>query len=565
MEKTNKRRYFVKCIHSFMIFCAILCVVLPIFWATDGYLIKCDEIGLDEHWNVSVHGKDYEDVILSKTQYGLCNKGDVLVMQRILPDELMCNPILRCYSVHSTVEAYIDDLLIYSYGMERKEKGELLGYGWHNIALPPDYMGKQLKIVFEVTENNAFEGLPAISISDGRSMMQREFALSKYSLTISLFLVLFGILGMFFSLVMHVRSNGFLNIFCIMLFSFTVGIWTLCNSDLILFFTTDLKVKVYLEYCSFYFLAIPLLLYFAEYVKGEKCPLIFRRLYSILLLVESAFFACVMFLQANNRVHFPTFVSGQHVIFLLTIIFIFALCIMDYRVTKHAQKGLLFGFILAGLLAMWELFSYNFSKYMTGFSDNKYNSTVGIAALIVVLALFFDFSSKVMVNLQKEAQQSLLEKMAYMDELTGLSNRRRCDEAMLDMDKKDIPYAIISLDMNLLKYINDTYGHEFGDAALREFSVVLQGIFDDTDIIGRMGGDEFFVLMPNATKRLVEEKLQLLTKAMNEHEIKNTSVVLSAAYGYAFGTERENSHAVYSLADERMYENKRLSKMGRDK
>lgn len=553
-----------KCICSVLILLVILCAVLPAIWVTDALMVKCDVLELDGGWNILVHGRTYSDATLSQTLFGMCDKGDVVTLSAKLPQTVISNPILKCYSVHSTVDVQIDGEPIYSYGNELYENGELLGYGWHYIALPNDYEGKELSIVFQVSENDSFEGIPGMCIMDGSRMMQRELSLSRFSLSISMFLMLFGILGMFFSLIMYIRNSSFGKIFCIMMFSFVVGLWTFCNSDLILLFTTNLQLKTCLEYISFYALGIPILWYYSDYVKNHLCPRMFRYIFRILLAMEMVLFVFIMLMQVTNRMHLPSFVMVQHVMLLFTVLYIFAIHVQEYRRVKKIRSGLAIGFVLAGVLAVGELIRYNLSKYVTGFSDNKYNSGMQIAALIIVLALFADFAGKILYNLQKETQRMLLEKMAYVDELTGLANRRKCDEEMIRAQQGKSPYAIISLDMNLLKHINDTYGHEVGDAAIQSFAQVLKESFSSDWIVGRMGGDEFFVLATEANAMDVENSLKIFSEKMQNCVVANTDVKLSAAYGCAYSGEADSAHAVYSLADERMYVHKRRSKLGRE-
>ncbi len=94
-----------------------------------------------------------------------------------------------------------------------------------------------------------------------------------------------------------------------------------------------------------------------------------------------------------------------------------------------------------------------------------------------------------------------LERMAKTDPLTGLSNRRdmldRIDTEHIDELETDIPYAFIMVDLDHFKKINDNFGHEAGDYVLKETAARLQSIFRGTDIIARIGGEEFLVIVRN--------------------------------------------------------------------
>jgi diguanylate cyclase (GGDEF)-like protein len=566
MAEQKKTKRVVRGIFALLIAAAILRVFYPFYYYTGSKFVSCETLELDEGWNATVHGQDYEGICLSETLFPMCNRGDVLTLTRTLPtDEAIPNPVLQCYSVHAVVDVYLDGELIYDYGQTYYEQGKMLGYGWNYVQLPADYGGKELKIVFSVTENNAFDGIPGISIANGAFMMQKSLAEGRVSLAISLFLMMFGLIGMIITFLMSLRNNAFVKTFCITTFSALIGCWTLCNGDLITFFTQDLKIKAFLEYTTFYLMMIPFTAYFYDRIKKETTPR-FLKIYFRLLLSGEILFAVVVFiLQGLNLVHFPAFVGAQHVIMGITVLFVLLLTIADYRRTHKVEKSLTFGFALAILVALYELVRYNLDKYLIGFNGNKYDSTLGIAALIIVITLFVDFGNRVTKSLYRAAQQEVLEQMAYMDELTGLANRRKCEEEMValaaDEHKK---YAIVSLDMNLLKHINDTYGHESGDRALQDFAKVLVQAFPDSATVGRMGGDEFAAILPNTDRKTAEGYIDRMLYLMQEYNEKATGEVrLSTAYGCACGNEADTPHGVYSKADERMYECKRRMKLAK--
>ncbi len=120
-------------------------------------------------------------------------------------------------------------------------------------------------------------------------------------------------------------------------------------------------------------------------------------------------------------------------------------------------------------------------------------------------------------------------------------------------------YTLISFDLNRLKHVNDTLGHHEGDRLLTGFSTILSECFWDANLIGRMGGDEFIVILIeehslNCTKRIHE-----LYSILDEWNRKEQAFKYSVSYGYAYSYEVPSGSAkeVYMLADSRMYEMKR--------
>ena len=96
-----------------------------------------------------------------------------------------------------------------------------------------------------------------------------------------------------------------------------------------------------------------------------------------------------------------------------------------------------------------------------------------------------------------------LEKLAATDYLTGLHNRRYFMQRGMDEFKRAIrnnhPLALLMLDIDEFKKVNDTYGHEVGDTTLHQFGVTLKAVLREIDILGRLGGEEFAVLLPNTS------------------------------------------------------------------
>ncbi|MBK7454392.1 MAG: diguanylate cyclase [Anaerolineales bacterium] len=94
-------------------------------------------------------------------------------------------------------------------------------------------------------------------------------------------------------------------------------------------------------------------------------------------------------------------------------------------------------------------------------------------------------------------------KLAATDYLTGLHNRRYFMQRGVDEFKRAIrnnhPLALLMLDVDEFKKVNDTYGHEVGDTTLHQFAAPLNAVLREIDILGRLGGEEFAVLLPNTS------------------------------------------------------------------
>lgn len=144
------------------------------------------------------------------------------------------------------------------------------------------------------------------------------------------------------------------------------------------------------------------------------------------------------------------------------------------------------------------------------------------------------------IDAQKRSTAEL-ENRASRDQLTGLFNKPTAQskvEAYLAECRADDLSALMVLDIDDFKQINDRYGHMFGDAVLVELSSKLIGLFRGADIIARIGGDEFLIFMPNAKKNQVaEQRARQIIQVVHDMTQENLNgLVFSGSIGLAFSS-----------------------------
>ena len=146
---------------------------------------------------------------------------------------------------------------------------------------------------------------------------------------------------------------------------------------------------------------------------------------------------------------------------------------------------------------------------------------------------------------------------ANIDYLTGLKNKRAYDLEIEELDKDNSQYAIVMIDLNDLKNINDKYGHENGDITIKKLANLINKEFNDSSIF-RIGGDEFVVIVKSDYISSLENMINNFRKEI-EKSSKDFSLnpweKLSAACGYAKFDHKldKNVQSVFNRADENMY------------
>jgi diguanylate cyclase (GGDEF)-like protein len=159
---------------------------------------------------------------------------------------------------------------------------------------------------------------------------------------------------------------------------------------------------------------------------------------------------------------------------------------------------------------------------------------------------------------------------SQQDELTGIANRRKFEYEFSRIyefaQRTKITGALILLDLNNFKAINDTFGHSAGDRVLRQVGLALSPVVRNYEMLARVGGDEFAILISHSGEEAIERLIKQVPLALNAIKINpdDTSEfaeTLEISMGYCvFPLKNGSTKEVYEMADKIMYKNKFLSK-----
>ena len=206
----------------------------------------------------------------------------------------------------------------------------------------------------------------------------------------------------------------------------------------------------------------------------------------------------------------------------------------------------------------WFNFKIIGKKYMSVTYSPYSEKKGGVNTGVVVLS-----SDITQLKLSEEKLQIL----SSTDQLTGTNNRRRLLEVLsseIDRAQRFMhPLSSLSLDIDNFKAVNDTYGHPVGDEALIYTTGLIKTIFRNVDTIGRLGGEEFGVIIPEVDKENLKSILQRAISTFNSSTFKSKDINLLITV--SIGSSTLNSDAktmeeILSNADKAMYESKRNGK-----
>ena len=216
--------------------------------------------------------------------------------------------------------------------------------------------------------------------------------------------------------------------------------------------------------------------------------------------------------------------------------------------------------------------------YLMSISSNPYDSGFNIAYFLKIvvylipfscLMMNYIFSYRLVLNNHSllAEQQKKLSYIAWHDELTGLYNRRQfvalLEKNISNCSRTKDKFTLLFIDIDNFKTINDNFGHAKGDNHLKLFSKKLSNLISLGDILGRIGGDEFALIMPDFSSRLEVEQLakRILNKFQKTYSDENTQWITTLSIGIAiFPDDGANQEQLLKSADLAMYQAKNYGK-----
>jgi len=163
--------------------------------------------------------------------------------------------------------------------------------------------------------------------------------------------------------------------------------------------------------------------------------------------------------------------------------------------------------------------------------------------------------------------ETKIHELTLRDELTGLNNLRGfhmlAEQALRLAQRSSLPFSVLFIDLDDLKFVNDTLGHSAGSRFLIEAAEILQATFRETDVLGRIGGDEFAVAGQFSEFAIEKASLRLEELCTEKNAEADRKFVLSLSVGHVTTRDegRDTLDELLATADEAMYEEKRRKKM----
>ena len=527
-------------------------------------------VTLSDGWLITKKDGTTSTAPLKNSDVGVINEMETVSISRTLEKFDFEHPCISYFSIRAIVNMYLDGELIYSFGQDYYDSNTTLPKKINVAPLGDDYVGKELKIELTGTMSGTFSGLSPVYVGTRYDLMTHRSLHFRASFFTGIFLFTLGIILVVLSPYLFIYHNKDLRLFFSGLIALTLGVYILSYYLIIDGLIGNPLLNTISDYGSLYNIPTAFMGYLMVVYTGKA-----KKIFTALFVLDVFLFLSSVVLHLLHMRRFAAYTIILHSFTVAETILVVILMIYFY-IKSRQETGLrnmssdnifLIGIVLFAACALYDILSYNyltyFSKRGEAYSE-LHGTTIGSLILISCLLVSYLFFNIFSTNY--DSLQSRIANLAYTDPLTGLANRARCEQMMKMLTEEKGTYTIISLDLNKLKQVNDTLGHHEGDRLLTGFATILSDCFWDANLIGRMGGDEFLVIMMedralNTTKRIHE-----LYALINEWNHKESKFSYSVSYGYAYSYEVPHGSAkeVYMLADNRMYEMKREHQESRE-
>lgn len=323
------------------------------------------------------------------------------------------------------------------------------------------------------------------------------------------------------------------------------GLWVVTDSSLLLIFTQETGIVEIISFLSFYSLPIALL-EFTKRMLPDK-----ERIFGVLQII---FIGMLILYSANNIWKLFTItpiIVAEHTLMALTIVLVLKCCIQSLR--THADGKLvrvMLGYIAFSVCSILALVFF----YMGNTRGYSIAYMLGIVGFVFFLAYAACIAAY--EQIKENANLEAYAKMAYVDMMTELGNRAAFLEEKKLAAEHTGSFAYIMIDVNNLKTINDTLGHQKGDELIIEVARCIRAGLDGNGKCCRIGGDEFVVSLLDITESEVRSRVEAIQSEVAGAD-RRSDIPISAAMGYAWTDEPDkNIDELFKQADEAMYENK---------
>lgn len=441
------------------------------------------------------------------------------------------------YTVHQYAEVRLDGELIVS--LKPAEGNHLTHSVSSNWVIAPLYAsdaGRTVTVIVTPMVPSSLNRVPEFHVGMGIELLLSGLNRDMPQLVLALICCLLGLFMVLLQSVLFFnRRQTNPDVFYWGQLAFLLGAWRITDTRISsLLFPWNPLLLGYLTIGLLFLSSMPLMLAMWERFPDNRQELLWLNLISAGLSIVT------LLLQVTGLFEMRQMLVFSHCMMIICIAVVFYNIFTRRRIIgKEAQREMLLRATLLTSGALIDLGRF----YIQGNS----------ASTLFTILMFDAYTALLLTQNVLNLRQQV-----YSDGLTGLVNKRRWDELMEQPVTEDSPVALVMMDLNGLKDVNDTMGHDMGDRMLMMFASILRGRLPLSCTICRWGGDEFTAMLPVASREKAEELVEIVRQATEDYNRNGGIPEIHFAAGCACSQEYPglSRKELLAQADREMYQNK---------
>lgn len=440
------------------------------------------------------------------------------------------------YIVHSYAEVRFDDELIYSItASENTRTGNSPSSNWVVVPLYPSDVGRKVTVTVTPVYKGVKNREIVFQIGSRYAVFMHRLKADLPQIILSALCIVMGVLLVIVQMcfVANKRTSSY-DMLYLGVFSLTMGIWRITDTRFSsIMFENHAAALGYITLLALFVMAVPLLLFMDERHTGK-----FRVLLRSAALVNCAGAMFSLVCQAACVAELRQTLPVCHIMLIIDVAALLIVSVFDSVKGVKEKHTLIFNILIAlGVLS--DIIYY----YRKATSSGILFTTIAFLIYTVYL-----FAENILDIINK----------VYYDVNTKLYNKAHWEEFIKEKIPDSEPIGVMMLDLNRLKYTNDTFGHEMGDKMIVKFSEIMRKTFASCEFLCRWGGDEFVVVVRNANLEKMENYDKAIHAAVENYNKSGAKPEIYFACGYALSTEFSDisRDELLTKADKRMYSDK---------
>ena len=465
-----------------------------------------------------------------------------------LPNLILADDIICVATSWTSADVYVDTKRLTQFDDTAQEKGP--GIQW--IRMPLWAAGKTLHVVYSGDQSQVEISAGEKAYYGNAALVYLTFLADKvYALVFagSICLLLLLLIYCYRLMSPHVDRGMRRGICFLGMFLLTTGIWVVCDSKIMFTLSRNVAANTILNYASLALFPMFLIMFVSEMTDHRI---------KILDVLPLLYMLDLLYMMTSLLTHLISLVHTLFIVHALIVVSIIAIILgvfLDVKKNKNKEmKMLLVGFCGLALAAVVALVRFRRS------TPGGYAPVFCVGLYIFIFFIIWAAYDRMYRIMGHNANVMAYRRLAYKDVLTDLGNRAAFMKEEQDLSPEE-SVGFIVMDINNLKHTNDCYGHQAGDELICSAADCISKVFQDKGNAYRIGGDEFVVIVKDATEEYLEQLLRRLEEAQEEKQKElGKPWKLQIAYGYAVHSKENSYEELFRQADDRMYECKRRMK-----